>query len=73
MTGKELSWDDTEKLGIALCKQHPQLDPEKVALKDVHRLVTLLTELKGAPTDFDQRRLEAIRSSWKREFLDLTQ
>ena len=73
MTGKELIWDDTEAIGIALCKKHPELDPDNLALQDVHRLATLLPEFKGDPADFNDRKLEAIRSAWNMEFLDRTQ
>lgn len=73
MAGKELTWDDTQRIGIALCRHHSEIDPENVALKDVHRLATLLAEFKGNPADFNEKKLEAIRSAWNMEFLDRTQ
>jgi FeS assembly protein IscX len=73
MAGNELSWDDTEEIGIALCKQHPGIEPEKVALREVHRLATLLPGFKGDPGDYNEGKLQAIRGAWTMEFLDRTQ
>lgn len=73
MAGKELTWDDAKKIGIALSRQHSEIDPENLALQEIHRLATLLAEFKGNPADFDEKKLEAIRSAWNMEFLDRTQ
>ena len=73
MAGKELTWDDAESIGIAICEQHPELDPDRVTLQDVHRFATLLPQFKGDPADLNESKLAAIRSAWAMEFLDRTQ
>jgi FeS assembly protein IscX len=73
MASKELTWKDAERVGIALCKKHPDLDPSNMTLGDVHRYATELHELKGDPAEFDQANLEAIRRAWNTELLDRTQ
>jgi FeS assembly protein IscX len=73
MAAKEFTWDDEEKIGIALSQKHPKVEPTSVALRDVHNYVTALAEFKGDAADFNERKLEAIRKAWITEFLDRTQ
>ena len=73
MTAKELTWDDEEKIGIALSEKHPKIEPSPLALRDIHHYVTSLVEFKGDAGYFNERKLEAIRQAWTSEFLDRTQ
>ncbi len=68
----ELTWDDTNKVGILLCNTHPKIEPHTVALADVHGYVTALSEFKGDPKHFHEATLEAIRSAWSTEFQERT-
>jgi len=68
----DLSWDDTNKLGITLSNTHPAIEPDKVELKRLHDYVTQLNEFKGDPQKFDEQTLQAIRSAWIAEFLERT-
>jgi FeS assembly protein IscX len=70
---KQLSWDDTEKIGILLSKKHPDLYPLALGLSDIHRYASALGEFKENPADFNERRLEEIRLAWNAELLDRTQ
>jgi FeS assembly protein IscX len=73
MQSKELTWNDAERVGIALCKKHPKLDPSNMMLGEVHRYATELHELEGDTANSNQANLEAIRRAWNTEFLDRTQ
>jgi FeS assembly protein IscX len=73
MAGKEFTWDNPEAIGVALCREHPKLNPDDVSLQEMHRLATLLTEFRGDTTFFSEGTLEAIRTAWAMEFLDRTQ
>ena len=73
MAVKELTWDETEKVGVALCKQHPEVDPDALPSQDVQRLARQLEGFKDDPAAFNEGKLEAIRTAWAMEFLDRTQ
>lgn len=68
----ELTWDDTNKIGISLSNEFPAVQPDKVELKRLHDYVTQLNEFKGDPEKFDEQKLAAIRSAWITEFLERT-
>ena len=69
----QLTWDNTDDIGILLSQTHPELNPLEVQLSDVQRYVTELPEFKGDPTGSNQSKLEAIQMAWHEEFLDRTQ
>ena len=68
----ELTWADTNKVGIVLCDAHPEIEPHTVALNDVHHYVTALSEFKDDPKHVNEQTLEAIREAWNTEFLERT-
>lgn len=68
----ELTWDDTTRIGILLSNTHPEIEPDKVELKDLHGYVIALIEFKGDPSHFNEQTLEAIRTAWNNEFLERT-
>ena len=68
----ELTWDDTGKIGVLLSNTHLEIQPHTVALSDLHRYVTALSEFKGDPKYFNEPTLEAIRAAWNTEFLERT-
>lgn len=72
MAGK-LSWDDAEKIGVLLARNHPQLYPLSIDLAELRRRVTDLPEFKDDLATCDENKLEAIRTAWNEEFLDRTQ
>jgi len=69
----ELTWDDVDKIGVALSEEHPGLDPDNAALPEVHRLTTQLKQFTGDPGNYNESKLEAIRTAWSMEFLERTQ
>jgi FeS assembly protein IscX len=70
---KELTWDDSEDIGILLSEKHSELDPLNVRFTDLHRYVIELPEFKGDPKKSNEGKLEAIQMAWHEEFLDRTQ
>jgi FeS assembly protein IscX len=73
LASKQYTWDDAEKIGVALSRKYPEVEPLTASLNDIHRWVRALSEFNGDPTDFDQRKLEAIQRAWNTEFLDRAQ
>jgi FeS assembly protein IscX len=69
---KELTWNDTEDIGVLLSQAHPETDPLSVRFPDLQRYVTELPEFKDPQKPGDST-LEAIQTAWHAEFLDRTQ
>lgn len=67
-----LSWEDTNRVGISLSDEHPELQPDKIDLPRLHAYVIQLSQFKGDPQNFDEQKLLAIRSAWITEFLERT-
>ena len=68
----EVTWEDTNRIGILLCNAHPNVEPHKVPLGDVHSHVIALSEFKGDPKHFHEPTLEAVRMAWSTEFQERT-
>jgi len=68
---KDLTWDDAEDIGIALCEKHPHTDPLTVRFTDLHRYVIELPEFKDDPKKSSEGKLEAIQMAWHEEHEDL--
>jgi len=73
MAARQYTWDDAEKIGVALSKRHPEIEPLSATLSDIHRWVGALSDFNGDRTQFDQSKLQAIQRAWNTEFLDRTQ
>ena len=72
MAGK-LTWDDAAKIGVLLARKYPELYPLCADMDELRRRVTELAEFNDDLTDWDNAKLEAIRTAWNEEFLDRTQ
>ena len=46
---KELTWNDSEDLGILLSEAHPEIDPLSVRFTDLHKYVIALPGFKDDP------------------------
>ena len=66
----ELSWDDTENIGILLQEKFPDLDPLTVRFTDMHKWITELPGFSGDPAASNEAKLEAIQMAWHEEFQD---
>lgn len=70
---KELTWSDSDDIGILLSEVHPDLDPLAVRFTDLHKYVIALPGFKDDPAKSNEAKLEAIQMAWHSEFLDRTQ
>ena len=70
---QELTWDNSEDIGILLSETHPELNPLEVRFTDLHRYVTELPGFSDDPGKSNESKLEAIQMAWHEEFLDRTQ
>jgi len=69
---RDLTWNDSEDIGILLSDAHPDLDPLTVRFTDLHRYVTALPEFKDDPEKSNEGKLEAIQMAWHEEYQDKT-
>ena len=56
---KELTWSDSEDIGILLSETYPELDPLAVRFTDLHKYVIALPGFKDDPAS-------RTKPSWKR-------
>jgi FeS assembly protein IscX len=70
---KQITWADSEDIGILLSEAHPELDPLTVRFTDLHKYVTELPGFNDDPQKSNEAKLEAIQMAWHAEFLDRTQ
>jgi FeS assembly protein IscX len=70
---KQITWADSEDIGILLSEAHPGVDPLAVRFTDLHKYVTELPGFKDEPKNSNEAKLEAIQMAWHEEFLDRTQ
>jgi FeS assembly protein IscX len=67
---QELTWNDSEEIGIQLQEIHPGIDPLTVRFTDLHRYVTELPGFVDDKTKSNESKLEAIQMAWYEEFKD---
>ena len=70
---KQITWADSEDIGILLSEAHPEVDPLTVRFTDLHKYVIELPDFKDDPKNSNESKLEAIQMAWHAEFLDRTQ
>ena len=70
---KQLTWGDSDDIGILLSENHPEVDPLAVRFTELHKYVTALPDFKDDPKNSNEAKLEAIQMAWHAEFLDRTQ
>ena len=67
---QELTWSDSEEIGIQLQEKHPEIDPLTVRFTDLHRYVTELSTFADDKTKSNESKLEAIQMAWYEEYKD---
>jgi FeS assembly protein IscX len=67
---QELTWNDSEEIGIQLQEKHPGIDPLTVRFTDLRRYVTELPGFADDKTKSNESKLEAIQMAWHEEFKD---
>lgn len=66
----QLSWDDTEDIGIELADKYPNQNPLEVRFTDLHRMVVELPGFDDDPQGSNESKLEAIQMAWHEEWQD---
>jgi FeS assembly protein IscX len=66
----QLTWDDTEDIGIELAEKFPQQNPLEVRFTDLHRMVVELPGFDDDPKASNESKLEAIQMAWHEEWQD---
>jgi FeS assembly protein IscX len=67
---QDMTWNDSEEIGIQLQETHPGIDPLTVRFTDLHRYVTELPGFADDKTKSNESKLEAIQMAWYEEFKD---
>ena len=62
-----MKWSDITEIAIALCEQHPQVDPATVRFTDLHNWVVDLPQFDDDHTRGGEKVLEAIQMAWMDE------
>ncbi len=66
----QLTWDDTEDIGIELAEKFPKQNPLEVRFTDLHRMVVELPGFDDDPKGSNESKLEAIQMAWHEEWQD---
>jgi FeS assembly protein IscX len=66
----QLSWDDTEDIGIELADKYPNQNPLEVRFTDLHRMIVELPGFDDDPKGSNESKLEAIQMAWNEEYQD---
>ena len=67
---QELTWNDSEEIGIQLQEKYPEIDPLTVRFTDLHRYVTELPGFVDDKTKSNESKLESIQMAWYEEYKD---
>lgn len=67
---REITWNDSEEIGIQLQEKYPDLDPLTVRFTDLHKYVTELEGFTDDAAKSNESKLEAIQMAWYEEFKD---
>ena len=70
---KQITWADSEDIGILLSEAYPEVDPLAVRFTDLHKYVIELPDFKDDPKNSNEAKLEVIQMAWHAEVLDRTQ
>ena len=70
---QELTWNDSEEIGIQLQEKYPEIDPLTVRFTDLHRYVTELPGFADDKSTSNESKLEAIQMAWYEEYKDNSQ
>ena len=62
-----MKWTDSRDIAIALCDEHPDVEPRQVRFTDLHRWVLELPGFEDDPNKSGEKILEAIQMLWIEE------
>jgi FeS assembly protein IscX len=64
---QKLTWKDTDDIAYALMDAHPDVDPLKLSLPKLHKLITELEEFGDDSDKSTESILETILMAWHEE------
>jgi FeS assembly protein IscX len=67
---KEITWEDSEEIGIQLREKYPELDPLTVRFTDLLKHILELDGFIGDPSKSNESKLESIQMAWYEEYKD---
>ena len=65
-----LTWSDTEEIGIQLFEKYPDIDPLAVRFTDLRQWVTELDDFEDDLAKSNEKILEAVQMAWLEEYKD---
>lgn len=66
----DITWTDSESIGIELYEKFPETDPLTVRFTDLHKMVCELEGFNDDPAASNEAKLEAIQMAWYEEYKD---
>ncbi len=67
---QEMTWEDSEDIGIRLQEEHPDVDPLTVRFTEMHAWIVAWPEFTGDPKSSNEKILETIQMACHEEFQD---
>ena len=67
---QQLTWLDSEDIGLLLQERFPDLDPLTVRFTDLRQWVCQLEDFGDPPDNSNEAKLEAIQMAWLEEYQD---
>ncbi len=64
----ELTWKDTEEIGLQLYEKHRGVDPLTIRFTDMHAMIVSLDDFSDDPKKSNEGILEAIQMAWFEEY-----
>jgi FeS assembly protein IscX len=66
----KLTWNDFDRIALALYQKHPDLDPTSIRFTDLHKWITELEDFEDDPMKSNEAKLERIQMAWLEEYQD---
>lgn len=64
----QLTWKDSEEIGLQLHEKYPGVDPLTFRFTDMHAMITSLPDFSDDPKKSNEGILEAIQIAWFEEY-----
>ena len=64
----QLTWKDSEEIGLQLFDKYPAVDPLTIRFTDMHARITSLPDFSDDPKKSNEGILEAIQMAWYEEY-----
>ena len=64
----QLTWKDSEEIGLQLFDKYPGVDPLTIRFTDMHARITSLPDFSDDPKKSNEGILEAIQMAWYEEY-----